>query len=87
LDWRIKSGETGLLCKLDIEKAFDQLSWAYLINILKKMGFGDRWIRWIKFCISTMKYSMLVNKSPVGFFSPQKGLRRCTLSFSLYIGN
>nr|XP_009610448.1 uncharacterized protein LOC104104150 [Nicotiana tomentosiformis]XP_016449348.1 PREDICTED: uncharacterized protein LOC107774363 [Nicotiana tabacum] len=56
LDWRIKSGETGLLCKLDIEKAFDQLSWAYLTNILKKMEFGDR--------------------SPVGFFSPHKGLRQ-----------
>ena len=51
LDWRIKSGESGILCKLDIEKAFDQLNCAYLVNILKQMEFGDRWIRWIYFCI------------------------------------
>ena len=38
LDWRIKSGESGILCKLDIEKAFDQLNWAYLVNILKTNG-------------------------------------------------
>ncbi|WMV55702.1 hypothetical protein MTR67_049087 [Solanum verrucosum] len=42
LDRRIKSGEYGILCKLDIEKAFDQLNWAYLVNILKQLGFGDR---------------------------------------------
>lgn len=76
LDWRIKSGESGILCKLDIKKAFDQFNLAYLVNILKQMGFGDRWIRWIYFCISTVKFSVLINRSPVGFFSTQKGLRQ-----------
>ncbi|OIT36177.1 hypothetical protein A4A49_16669 [Nicotiana attenuata] len=76
LDWRIKNGEPGVMCKLDIEKAFDQLNWSYLLSILRKMGFGDKWLKWIKYCISTVKYSVLVNKGPVGFFSPQKGIRQ-----------
>lgn len=71
LDERLKSGVPGILCKLDIEKAFDQVNWSYLLAMPKEMGFGDRWIKWI-----TLKYSILVNRSPVGFFSPQKGIRQ-----------
>lgn len=41
LDWRMKSGESGILCKLDIGKAFDKFNWTYLINIIKQKGFGD----------------------------------------------
>uniref|UniRef100_M1B0E1 Reverse transcriptase domain-containing protein n=1 Tax=Solanum tuberosum TaxID=4113 RepID=M1B0E1_SOLTU len=82
LDWKLKSGESGILCKLNIKKDFDQLNWAYLINILKQMGFRDRWIRWIFFCISTVKLSVLVNRSLVGFFSSKKGLRQGDPLFS-----
>ncbi|XP_019242382.1 PREDICTED: uncharacterized protein LOC109222482 [Nicotiana attenuata] len=40
------------------------------------MGFGERWIRSIKFSLTTVKYSVLINRSPVGFFFPQKGIRQ-----------
>lgn len=62
--------------KLDIEKAFDKLNWQYLISILRQMGFGDRWIRWIRFYFSTIKYSVLVNRSPVGFLSLKREIRQ-----------
>ena len=66
----------GLICKLDIEKAYDNINWNFLMKVFLKMGFGSRWMEWIWWCISTAKFSVLVNGVPAGFFSNTKGLRQ-----------
>lgn len=71
-----KSGDPGLLFKLDIDKAFDKLNCHYRISIPRQMGFGERWIKWIKFNFSTVRYSILVTKTHVGFFSPMRGIKQ-----------
>ena len=35
-----KKGEKGLICKLDIEKAYDSVNWQFLMRVMQKMGFG-----------------------------------------------
>jgi hypothetical protein len=40
LDFRLKSGEPGLLCKLDMEKAYDHVIWDFLLYMLRRCGFG-----------------------------------------------
>ncbi|RVW60625.1 putative ribonuclease H protein [Vitis vinifera] len=43
-------------------------------EVMQKMTFGSKWIGWMWSCISTVKYSVLVNGVPAGFFSrPLKG--------------
>lgn len=73
---KIWSNPPSILCKLDIQKAYDHLNWNFLLETLSKNGFGGRWIRWIKFCISTVKLSILINGTPIGFFSSRRGLRQ-----------
>ncbi|KAJ9675260.1 hypothetical protein PVL29_024282 [Vitis rotundifolia] len=71
-----KCKEKGLICKLDIEKAYDSINWNFLMKVLHMMGFGSWWMEWIWCCISTAKFSVLVNGVPTGFFSSTKGLRQ-----------
>ena len=75
IDSLLKSNTCGLICKLDIEKTYDHVNWNFLLLVLNKMGFGDKWVRWIKWCISIVSFSVIVNDSPLGFFQSSRRLR------------
>ncbi|XP_028116485.1 uncharacterized protein LOC114314229 [Camellia sinensis] len=83
--WK-KAKRKSLILKLDFEKAYDSVDWEFLFFMLSRFGFGDRWIAWIRECISSARLSILVNGSPTDEFFPQKGLRQCdSLSPFLFI--
>lgn len=63
-----------VIFKFNIEKAFDKISWDYLLFILVLKGLLDRWIHWIKACISFVSYSILINGKPKGYIQASKGI-------------
>jgi hypothetical protein len=67
LDSKIEAALPGVLCKLDLEKAYDHVNWKFLLYLLRRCGFSAKWRRWIYFCISSVRFSILVNGSPCGF--------------------
>jgi hypothetical protein len=72
-----KRGRRGLMAvKIDMEKAFDRMEWDFLLTIMLKLGFHPIWVNWIKICASSSSFSILLNGSPFGNFTPTRGLRQ-----------
>ena len=75
LHLRHLSKKPGLIFKLDFEKTFDMVDWDFLLYLLGRMGFGHWSQRWMKACVSSVHFSILINGSPKGFFKAERRLR------------
>jgi hypothetical protein len=54
----------GVLLKLDISRAFDSLSWPFLLDVLHKLGFSETFLRWVALMLYTASTKVLVNGVP-----------------------
>jgi hypothetical protein len=76
IDSRLGYEVPSLLCKLDIEKAFDHVNWDFFLYSLKMCSFGEKWCKWVAYCISSVRFSILVNGTLLSLFSGSRGLRQ-----------
>lgn len=53
--------------KLDISEAFDTVQWMFIEGTLRAMGYPDLLVTWIKRCVDTAGFSVLVNGELEGF--------------------
>ncbi|VFQ96003.1 unnamed protein product [Cuscuta campestris] len=75
-----------VILKLDMMKAYDRVSWYFLMSVLRRFGFSETWIDLVYWAISNIWYSVIINGIREGFFHSTRGLQQGDpLSPSLFI--
>lgn len=84
-----KKKEAHILLKLDISKAFDSVSWSFLLEILRHIGFGQRWINLLCLLLSTSSTQVLVNGEPGETIYHRRGFKtgRSFVSNAIHFGH
>ncbi|KAL0357406.1 UNVERIFIED_CONTAM: Retrovirus-related Pol polyprotein from type-1 retrotransposable element R2 [Sesamum calycinum] len=88
------TGKQGYMAmKLDVSKAYDKVEWAFLEQVMAKLGFPSSFLRLIMLFVSSVSYSFMNGGQQFGSVFPRRGLRQgdslspylfflCTESFS-----
>ena len=61
---------------MDIEEAFDSLNHDFLLHALKKFGFGENFIHWIKVLLNKQQSCVINGGFTTRYFNLEKGARQ-----------
>ena len=81
---------SGYLMTIDFEKAFDSMNHAFLTAALKKYGFGDNFIDWIKTLLNNQESCVINGGQTTKYFKLERGARQgdpVSASFYSCFGN
>jgi hypothetical protein len=65
-----------VLLKLDIARAFDTVSWPFIVELLQHLGFGHIWINIVCLLLSTASTRILINSVPGDEIFHHRGVRQ-----------
>ena len=68
--------QARILLKLDITKAFDSVSWPFLLEVMQNLGFGPIWCDIVSGLLATSSTQILLNGSPGDRIEHRRGLRQ-----------
>ena len=55
-------------------KAYDSVDWPFLFEILNAMDFPKQFTDWVEKCVSTARFSVVVNGELQGYFKGERAL-------------
>lgn len=65
-----------IILKLDFEKAFDTVEHSAIIQVMRHLGFPERWLTWVHAILSTGSSAVLLNGVPGKYFKCKRGVRQ-----------
>jgi hypothetical protein len=71
-----KRKETGIILKLDFEKAYDKVNWDFLFLSLQNRGFGNKWMMWMHMVVEGGTVSVKKNNQIGKYIKSYKGVRQ-----------
>ena len=71
-----RTRQLRMLINLDIEKAYDKLSWQFMGRMLEVYGFCHGWVERVMSLVTTPFFNILLNGSPTHVFQPSHGIRQ-----------
>lgn len=73
-----KSKNGAMIWKIDLEKAYDRISWDFLRNVLTELGLPTLWCNLIMSCVESSSFSVLWNGDKMQPFKPSRGIRQAS---------
>ena len=62
--------------KLNMTKAYDRVSWIFLVNVMRRLRFGERVIYMVWRLISNVWFSVIINGASYGYFKSRRGFHQ-----------
>lgn len=70
------ANNSAAIISLDTQKAFNQIEWPYMFEVLKQFGFGNKFINWIKIVHFHPSSCVLTNGIRSSSFELNQGVRQ-----------
>ncbi|XP_050938813.1 uncharacterized protein LOC127148660 [Cucumis melo] len=74
--YHLNSGKPRCTLKVDLQKAYDSVNWDFLFGLLIAIGTPLKFVSWIRACVTSTMFSIMINGSLKGFFHGRKGVRQ-----------
>lgn len=71
----VKGKKDFIAWKVDLSKAYDRLSWKFLVDFLREIGISQGLRNLIEHCISSVSCKAIVNEEMTDYFSPKCVIR------------
>jgi hypothetical protein len=85
-EWAEESNQDLVLLLLDFKKAFDRIEWSFFFEVLTRIGFCPKWIRWVSSLYTTTLSTIKLNGVEGRAFPLARSVRQgCPLSPYLFI--